>query len=119
MDARSLEKLQQTHLAAWNEKDRAKRDNLFAMIYAENITMYDKDFILNGITAISDFVDKLFAQDPAFNFKPARAMESTQNGVRFAWTIQTGGTLLTGMDFFILEKEKVAHLYVFMDPVKS
>ena len=115
MDAQSMNTLQQTHTAVWNEKDRATRDALMQTIYADNLNMYDKDFILTGTTAVSDFIDKLFADDANFNFTATKPMESTQHGARLYWTIQTGPNVLTGMDFFVVENEKVAHLFVFMD----
>ncbi|GAB3891855.1 hypothetical protein GCM10028803_04090 [Larkinella knui] len=115
MDTQSINTLQQTHTAVWNEKDRTTRDALMQTIYADAIKMYDKDFILTGPTAISDFIDTLFAGDANFKFTVTKPMESTQNGARLYWDIRTGPNVLTGMDFFVLEKEKVAHLYVFMD----
>jgi len=115
MNAQTITTLQKTHIAVWNEKDRTKRDALIQTIYAGDIKMYDKDFILTGPAAISDFIDKLFAGDPGFYFSFAKPMEAVQNGIRMFWNISTGGQHLTGMDLFILEDDKVAQLYVFMD----
>ncbi|GAB3798146.1 hypothetical protein GCM10028819_18590 [Spirosoma humi] len=115
MDAQLMNMLQQTHTAVWNEKDRTTRDALMQTIYADNMKMYDKDFILVGLVAVSDFIDKLFAGDDNFNFTPTKPIESTQHGARLFWDIHTGPDRLTGMDFFVLENEKVAHLFVFMD----
>ncbi|GAB3772082.1 hypothetical protein GCM10028818_11820 [Spirosoma horti] len=115
MDAQSMNTLQQTHTAVWNEKDRTTRDALMQTIYAGDIKMYDKDFILTGIAAVSDFIDKLFAGDATFTFTVTKHMESTQHGARLYWDIRTGPDVLTGMDFFVVENEKVAHLFVFMD----
>jgi hypothetical protein len=117
MDAQSMNTLQQTHTAIWNEKDRTTRDALIQTIYADAINMYDKDFILTGTAAVSDFIDKLFAGDANFTFTAAKPLESTQNGARLYWDIHTGPqpNVLTGMDFFVLENGKVAHLFVFMD----
>ncbi|GAB3041677.1 nuclear transport factor 2 family protein [Spirosoma pulveris] len=117
MDAQSMINLQQTHTAVWNEKDRTTRDALMQTIYAGDIKMYDKDFTLTGISAVSDFIDKLFAGDDNFTFTIAKPMESTQHGARLYWNIRTGPqpNVLTGMDFFIVENEKVAQLFVFMD----
>ena len=117
MDAQLLTNLQQAHTAVWNEKDRTKRDALMQTIYADDIKMHDKGFILTGNAAVSDFIDKLFASDDAFTFSVTKPVENTQNGARLYWTIRTGPqpNVLTGMDFFVLENEKVAHLFVFMD----
>lgn len=113
MDFMPIEQFQQTHLAIWNEKDRQKRDQQIAVLYSEEIRMYDKDFILQGRKAVSDFIDKV-QTDTKFNFEPTHPMELTQNGARLFWNIQTTQGVLNGMDFFIIEEGKVAHLYVFM-----
>jgi len=110
----NIQQLQQTHLAVWNEKNRSRRDDMMATIYAADIIMYDPSFTLNGIKEVSDFIDKV-QQDPQFDFKITKPMDAAQHGVRLFWTIKTAQGLLTGMDFFILEQEKVKHLYVFMD----
>lgn len=117
MDAQQISSFQHTHVTIWNERDRTKRDRLMETIYAEGIKMYDKDFILTGNKAISDFIDQLHQQDSGFLFAASNPMTSTQNGLRLYWQIQSGKQpgLLTGMDFFVTENEKVVHLYVFMD----
>lgn len=117
MDAQFLKKLQETHLAVWNERDRAKRDELIKTIYADYIVMTDPELTFRGTKAISDFIDKLHASDPQFYFSPKGPMENTRNGVRLFWNIRTSQKKkpMTGMDFFLLENDKVALLYVFMD----
>ena len=115
MDAQLLNTLQEVHVTAWNERDRAKRDELIQTIYADDIKMYDKDFVLQGWEAVSDFIGKLQTQDPGFHFSAAKPIEATQNGARLYGHIRTGQGMLHSMDFFILEDGKVLHLYVFMD----
>lgn len=111
-----IKELQDIHVAAWNEKDREKRDSLLRRIYAEDIKMYDASFILDGLKAVSDFIGKLIAEDPKYNFSAAKAIEPLQNGARFFGHIQTSGGMLNSMDFFLLEEHKVKHLYAFMEP---
>ncbi|RZJ73065.1 nuclear transport factor 2 family protein [Flavobacterium sp.] len=110
-----LEKLQKTHVAAWNEKDRAKRDALLESIYAKDIKMYDKDFILNGTAEISDFIQKLQG-DPEFLFSSDANAEQLQDSVRLYGHIRTSEGMLKSMDFFILESGKAKHYYAFMSP---
>lgn len=114
MDSAAIKKLAETHLAVWNEKDRIKRDGMMTTIYAADIIMYDKDFILTGNKEISDFIDKVQG-DPVFDFHAIRPMEDTQNGARLFWSIKTTQGLLTGMDFLILENDLVDQIYVFID----
>lgn len=110
-----LEKLQNVHVAAWNEKDAAERLKLLTSIYDADITMYDKDFILTGIQEISDFIEKL-QTDPQFFFSSTGEIEALQNSARLYGKIQTSGPLLNSMDFFILENGKAKHYYAFISP---
>jgi hypothetical protein len=114
MDELSIMDLEEVHLAIWNERNRAKRDGLIEQVYSTTIRMYDPNSILNGTNEVSDFIDKV-QSDPLFDFKATKPMERTQNGARLFWSIATEQGLLTGMDFFILEDGKVAHLYVFIE----
>ena len=114
-----LEQLQLKHLAVWTERDAAKRLDLMAQIYDDTIQLFDKEFTLNGNQEISDFIAKLHSGE-YFDFHAAQPIEATQQGARLFWTIQTKATgePMTGMDFFIVENEKVTQLYVFIDGQK-
>lgn len=118
MDQLQFNQLQEIHVLAWNEKDADKRAEMLGQIYADDIKMYDKDFVLDGLKAISDFIGKLISEDPKFNFSAAKPIESLQNSARFYGHIQTNGGLLNSMDFFIVENGKVKHLYAFMEPAQ-
>lgn len=115
MDVLFIDTLQKNHIALWNEKDPACREELAKTIYSNDIKMYDKDFILTGSGEVLGFIGKLLTDDPDFYFSAVKPMQITQNGVRLFWNIRTGGLTLTGMDFFVIENNKVQHLYVFMD----
>jgi hypothetical protein len=116
MDINLFTELQNIHVTAWNEKDAAKRNELLALIYAEEVKMYDKDFILKGLESVSGFIGKLIAEDPAYHFAAAKPIEPLQDSARFYGHINTSGGLLNSMDFFLLEEGKVKHLYAFMEP---
>lgn len=116
MEKEIFSQLQETHVAAWNEKDVTKRDEMLREIYAEDIKMYDKDFTFDGLRAVSDFIGKLMAEDPSFKFSAAKPIEPLQNSARLFGHIRTGGGLLNSMDFFLIEDDKVKHLYAFIEP---
>jgi hypothetical protein len=115
MDAQLIATLEKTHIALWNEKDPAHRQQLADTIYSHDIKMYDKDFILTGISEVLGFINKLLTEDPCFTFRATKPLQAAQNGVRLFWHIRTGSADLTGMDFFVLQNNKVQDLYVFMD----
>lgn len=116
MDVKLLEELQNVHVAAWNEKNTEKREELLRKIYADDVKLYDKGFILHNLKEVSDFVGKLLAEDPMFNFSAAKPIEALQNSARFFGHIRTSAGMLNSMDFFLIEKGKVQHLYAFMEP---
>ena len=115
MDAEFIKKLEENHVALWNEKDADRRKQLIRTIYSDDVKMYDKDFVLTGHDEVLGFIGKLLSEDPNFYFLAAKPMQATQNGVRLLWNIRTSGAELTGMDFFLLKNRKVQHLYVFMN----
>jgi len=78
--------------------------------------MYDKEIILDGLKAISDFIGKLIAEDPAYKFSEAKPIEQLQNSARLFGHIRTGKVMLNSMDFFLTENGKVKHLYAFIEP---
>lgn len=116
MDTGQLNELQNIHVNAWNEKDAIKRIELLKKIYTDDIKMYDKDFIFDGLDAVTNFIGQLIAGDPAFNFAAAKPIEALQNSARLFGHIQTSGGMLNSMDFFLLKDGKVNHLYAFMEP---
>ena len=116
MDTEQLKQLQDIHVTAWNEKDATKRNELLKKIYTDDVKMYDKDFIFDGLDAVSNFIGQLIATNPAFNFAAAKSIEGLENSARLSGHIQTSGGLLNSMDFFLLKDGKVNHLYAFMEP---
>ena len=118
MDAELIRKLQENHVAAWNERDREKRDSLLRTVYAEDIKMYDPNTIFQNLAEVSDFIGMLHTQDPDFQFSAAKPIDVTQNGARLYGHIGTKQKpdMMSSMDFFIIENGKAAHLYVIMEP---
>ena len=121
MDAELIRKLQENHVAAWNERDREKRDSLLRTVYAEDIKMYDPNTIFQNLAEVSDFIGMLHTQDPEFYFSAAKPIDVTQNGARLYGYIGTKQKpdMMSSMDFFIIENGKAAHLYVMMEPAAT
>lgn len=121
MDAQFFKTLQENHVAAWNERDREKRDSLLRTVYAEDIKMYDPNSILQSLAEVSDFIGMLHKQDPEFYFSAAKPIDFTQNGARLYGHIGTRQKpdMMSSMDFFIIENGKATHLYVIIEPAAS
>lgn len=118
MNNEFIKTFQENHVAAWNERDREKRDTLLKTVYAENIKMYDPESIFQSLAEVSDFIGTLHSQDPDFFFSAAKPIEVTQNGARLYGHIGTkdNAIIMNTMDFFIIENGKAAHLYVMIEP---
>ena len=116
MNTNLVQQLQDIHVKAWNEKEATKRLELLQIIYAEDIKMYDRDLIIEGLTGIADFIATLISEDPAYSFAMASPLETLQNSARLYGHIQTSGGPLNSMDFFLIEDGKVKHLYAYMSP---
>jgi hypothetical protein len=118
MDNKLFTELQATHVAAWNEKDVTRRYELLTSIYADDIRMYDKEMTLEGLKAVSDFIGKLIAEDPAFKFSAVKPIDPLQHTARLYGQIETSGGMLNSMDFFVIANGKVAQLYAFLEPAQ-
>ena len=118
METMLFSELQAKHVAAWNEKDAIRRDELLKNIYADDIKMYDRELTLEGLKAVSDFIGKLIAEDPAYKFSVVKPIDPLQNSARLYGRIETSGGVLNSMDFFVIENGKVAHLYAFLEPAQ-
>ena len=118
METMLFSELQTKHEAAWNEKDAIRRDELLKNIYADDIKMYDRELTIEGLKAVSDFVGKLIAEDPAYKFSVVKPIDPLQNSARLYGKIETSGGVLNSMDFFVIENGKVAHLYAFLEPAQ-
>ncbi|GAA3754418.1 VOC family protein [Flavobacterium ginsengiterrae] len=118
-DSKKNTAIVENHLKIWNEKDEAKRKALLNQVYASDVEMVDRHFIAEGIEEISKFIVELQTKNPEFKFT-AKSVETNHNIVRLYWQFgsKTKSSVVSGMDLFVIEAEKVQKLYVFVDQQK-
>ncbi|MXO06752.1 glyoxalase [Flavobacterium sp. HBTb2-11-1] len=106
----------ENHLKIWNEKDEVKRKALLNKVYDTDIEMVDRHFVAEGIEDISKFIVELQAKNPDFRFT-AKSVETNHNIVRLYWQFGSKAkpSVVSGMDLFVIENNKVQKLYVFVD----
>ena len=106
----------ENHLKIWNERDEAKRKVLLNQVYAADIEMVDHHFIAEGFEDISKFIVELQTKNPDFRFS-AKSIEINHNIVRLYWQFGSKAkpSVVSGMDLFVIENNKVQKLYVFVD----
>lgn len=104
------------HLKIWNERDEAKRKVLLNQVYAADVEMVDRHFIAEGFEDISKFIVELQTKNPDFRFS-AKSIETNHNIVRLYWQFGSKAkpSVVSGMDLFVIENNKVQKLYVFVD----
>ncbi|RYJ38178.1 Glyoxalase/bleomycin resistance protein/dioxygenase [Flavobacterium anhuiense] len=106
----------ENHLKIWNEKDEAKRKVLLNQVYATDVEMVDRHFIAEGFEDISKFIVELQTKNSDFRFS-AKSIETNHNIVRLYWQFgsKSKPSVVSGMDLFVIENNKVQKLYVFLD----
>ncbi|WP_369013885.1 VOC family protein [Flavobacterium anhuiense] len=106
----------ENHLKIWNERDEAKRKVLLNQVYAADVEMVDRHFIAEGFEDISKFIVELQTKNPDFRFS-AKSIETNHNIVRLYWQFGSKAkpSVVSGMDLFVIENNKVQKLYVFVD----
>jgi len=106
----------ENHLKIWNERDEAKRKVLLNRVYAADVEMVDRHFIAEGFEDISKFIVELQTKNPDFRFS-AKSIETNHNIVRLYWQFGSKAkpSVVSGMDLFVIENNKVQKLYVFVD----
>lgn len=115
-----IRSLVELHLAIWNEKEAAKRDELMKKVYADNIEMVDSHFTAVGHEEIDGFVEGLQKKSVNSKFTHIKAVDVNHNTARLYWQHATAEKpdAVTGMDLFVFENGKVSKLYVFVDSKK-
>lgn len=113
----AMQALVEQHLQLWNERDASRRSELLKQVYADNVEMVDRHFVAVGHAAINGFVNGLQEKNPAFRFSHVRPVDIHHHIARLYWQVGTPEkpAAVTGMDLFVFEQGKVAHLYVFVD----
>lgn len=107
------------HLEIWTETDSVKRLALAREIYANDIRVTDPGVILNGIVQVSNFIGKLLAEHPGFEFKMTGQIEAHHNTAILFWHFgpESKPDTITGQDIFTIENGKIISLLVFVTGV--
>ncbi|MDJ1501551.1 nuclear transport factor 2 family protein [Xanthocytophaga agilis] len=117
MTTAKIERLVERHLELWNQKDQTSRNVLMQEVYATDIEMVDRHFIAVGHAHINEFIQNLQQKNPNFRFSHRYPIDTHHNIARLYWQFgsKEKPDVVTGMDLFVIEKDKVQKLYVFVD----
>jgi len=109
-------------LEVFNERDELKRLRVIREIYTDGATFFEFEERFTGAEAINKRVTEVLNTLPAgAQFQVAGSMTRNHNLARLSWTLspENGPVMATGMDVAVLDGERIAALYLFMDAPAS
>jgi SnoaL-like domain len=89
-----------TYLAAWNETDPVRRNELIEQVWATDGRLIDPPIASEGHAGISDHIAAVHTQFPGHRFRRASGVDAHHDNVRVAWELVApdGSVALTGLD---------------------
>lgn len=101
----------------FGEGDAKRRRAAIDELWTENATLYVPPGVVVGREAIDKFAGELRATHPHFVYTPTSEPQALHNAGRLAWGSGPRGEVpdYTGWDVIIVEGDRIAALYVFLD----
>ncbi len=112
----------QRYLAAWNERDDARRRARIAETFAEGATYVDPMASVSGHGPLDDLIRTVQGRFPSWSFRLKGAADGYGDRVRFAWTLGPDGgePPLEGTDFATCAGDgRIASVTGFLDRVPA
>lgn len=105
MNIPALEKMVDTHLAAYCDPDAARRLASIRGIWSEGARLVDPPLESAGHAGISDQAATLLAQFPGHRFERSTTLDAHHQFVRYGWRLVNpeGEAVLAGVDFMDLD----------------
>lgn len=118
MSDRIHELLERNLQEVFGEGDANRRRAAIGELYTEDCVLYVPPGIFTGREALDKFAGELRATHPQFVYTPHGAPQALHNAGRLAWGSGPRGESpeYTGIDVVITRDDKIAALYVFLDP---
>ncbi|MDT5349815.1 MAG: hypothetical protein QOH91_3102 [Mycobacterium sp.] len=115
---RIIELLYRNLQEVFGEADTARRRAAIEECYADDCVLYVPDAVLVGHDALDNFAGELRATHPHFVYAPHGEPQALHNGGIVAWGSGPKGEPpeYTGLDVVIVRDNKIAALYVFLNP---
>ena len=105
MNIPALEKMVDTHLAAYGEPDAARRMALIREVWRDGARLVDPPLESAGYVGIADQAATLLAQFPGHRFERSTALDAHHQFIRYGWKLvnPAGEAVLAGVDFMDLD----------------
>jgi hypothetical protein len=89
-----------TYIAAWNERDPARRLELVGKTWTEDGTYVDPLMAGDGVPGIADMIGAAQSQFPGHRFELSFGPDAHNDVVRFSWDLRgDNGPVASGTDF--------------------
>ena len=121
MSERIIELLHRNLQEVFGEGDAARRRAAIDQFYTDDCVLYVPPGAFVGRDALDKFAGDLRATHPHFAYTPYGEAQALHNAGILAWGSGPTGEApeYTGLDVIIVRDEKIAALYVFLNPKLS
>ena len=105
-------------LEVFGEGDAARRRATIDQLYVDDCVLYVPPGVFGGRDALDKFAGDLRATHPHFVYTPHGEAQALHNSGILAWGSGPRGEApdYTGLDVIIVRDERIAALYVFLNP---
>jgi len=121
MTERTAELLDRNLQEVFGEGDAARRRAAVEEFYTHDCVVHVQDGVFVGHDAVDKFAGELRATHPHFVYTPHGEPQALHDGGILAWGSGPKGEPpeYTGLDVVIVRENKIAALYVFLNPKLS
>jgi hypothetical protein len=121
MTERTTELLDRNLQEVFGEGDAARRRAAIEEFYTDDCVVHVQDGVFVGHDAVDKFAGELRATHPHFVYTPYGEPQALHDGGILAWGSGPKGEPpeYTGLDVVIVRENKIAALYVFLNPKLS
>ena len=121
MTERTTELLDRNLQEVFGEGDAARRRAAIEEFYIDDCVVHVQDGVFVGHDAVDKFAGELRATHPHFVYTPHGEPQALHDGGILAWGSGPKGEPpeYTGLDVVIVRENKIAALYVFLNPKLS
>ena len=95
------DRLADSYIAAWNERDAGRRRELIAQTWTEDARYVDPIVAGEGHEGIDAMIAGVLAQAEGYTFRRTSAVDAHHDRVRFGWdlvNVETGAPFMAGLD---------------------
>jgi hypothetical protein len=115
-----LDRIAEAYIAAWNETDAERREELIEQAFTAEIAYRDPVMQGDGREAIGTMIAGVQLQFPGFRFALKGKPDGFADTIRFSWILGPDGpSVIEGTDFGIIENGRLKQVTGFLDKIPA